>query len=202
MLIKDILEIILYVAPGFIALEVYYWIYPVRERREFRQLTWSLILGVILFEGLNWIDRVWLESLLQGDDAEVPSAKFIVVLLISGVFLGISFWVIRSLRKWLGDKFTWLSFIKPDLQTVWLKINEPKINAWAVVFLTDGAIYSGWISDYRFDPNSENQDFLLKGAKRVSENLNEIYQIDGLGVYMNTRDVMRIEFIKGSESSD
>ncbi len=202
MLIKDILELILYVAPGFIALEVYFWIYPVRERREFRQFTWSLILGVLIFAGISWIDRGWLHSSLQGDDAEVLSVRFVAVLFITGALLGISFWVIRSLRKWLGDKVAWLSFIKPDSQSVWVKINQPKIDNWAVVFLNDGAIYSGWISDYRFDPNSENQDFLLRGAKRVGEKLNEIYRIDGIGVYMNTRDVVRIEFVKASNSTD
>ncbi len=198
--IKNIVELILYVSPGFIALEVFFWIYPVRERREFRHFTWSLILGVIIFVGLSWIDRVWLASLLQGDVAEVINTKFIVALFITGAFLGIIFSVIRSLLQWLGDKINWLSFINPGSQAVWVKVNQSKLNEWVIVFLTDGSIYSGWISTYRFDPNSEIQDFLLKDAKRVGENLNEIYSVDGLGVYMNTRDVVRIELVKGSKS--
>ncbi len=68
---------------------------------------------------------------------------------------------------------------------------------WAVVFLSDGAIYCGWIKEYSFEPDAENHDFLLTKAKRVNNHLKLNYTVDGLGVYLNTRDVKRIEFVKG-----
>jgi len=72
---------------------------------------------------------------------------------------------------------------------IWLKVNLPETKDWAVVFLNDRSIYTGWIKEYSFDPDNAYHDFLLARAKRVDENLKEKYVIDGLGVYLNTRDV-------------
>ena len=68
---------------------------------------------------------------------------------------------------------------------------------WATVFLSDGAIYLGWISKYTFNPDAVDQDFLLSNARRVDEQLSELYRVTGIGVYINTRDVKRIEFVEG-----
>ena len=68
---------------------------------------------------------------------------------------------------------------------------------WAVIFLDDNSIYLGFIGTYRYDPDATDQDFLLAKAKRVDENLNVQYEIDGLGVYLNTRNVKRIEYYQG-----
>jgi len=64
------------------------------------------------------------------------------------------------------------------------------------VYLDDGAIYLGWIKEYTFDPDVESNDFLLAGAKRVDDNLNTTYLVNGQGVYLNTRNVKRIEFVR------
>jgi hypothetical protein len=34
-------------------------------------------------------------------------------------------------------------------------------------------------------------------AKRVDEELKTVYVVNGQGVYLNTRDVKRIEFVQG-----
>jgi Family of unknown function (DUF6338) len=66
---------------------------------------------------------------------------------------------------------------------------------YAVIYLDDGAIYLGWIKEYTFVPDAESNDFLLAGARRVDEHLNTIYLVNGQGVYLNTRNVKRIEFV-------
>jgi len=53
----------------------------------------------------------------------------------------------------------------------------------------------GWIKDFTFDPDAEDNDFLLADAKRVDDQLTAQYIVTGRGVYLNTRDVKRIEFI-------
>lgn len=80
-----------------------------------------------------------------------------------------------------------------------MTVNSPDNKDWAVIFLDDGSIYSGWISDYRFDPDSSDQDFLLSKAKRVDDDLSPMYEINGIGVYLNTRNVRRIEFVKPAQ---
>ena len=42
-----------------------------------------------------------------------------------------------------------------------------------MVYLDDGSIYIGYIYEYRFDPDCDDQDFVLSDAKRVDEDLNE-----------------------------
>jgi len=75
-----------------------------------------------------------------------------------------------------------------------VKVNRPS-NDYAVVYVDDGSIYLGWIKDYTFDPDAEDNDFLLADAKRVDEQLKELYSITGRGVYLSTRNVKRIEFV-------
>jgi hypothetical protein len=65
-----------------------------------------------------------------------------------------------------------------------------------VVYLDDGSIYLGWIKDFTFDPDADDNDFLLADAKRVDDQLAEKYAVTGRGVYLNTRNVKRIEFVK------
>ena len=69
-----------------------------------------------------------------------------------------------------------------------------------MVFLNDGSIYRGYIKSYTFDPDATDQDFLLSEAVRVNEDLHPKYRITGQGVYLRTRDVRRIEFLKGEET--
>ena len=127
-----------------------------------------------------------------------PKPIFILMLLSIGYSIG---WVMigyRQSRYGLAKKYKKLEWIAPSEESIWVKVNQPDNTDWPVVFLKDKSIYVGWISNYTFDPNADNQDFLLKHAKRVDENLNEIYKINGLGVYLNTKDVTRIEYLKGN----
>jgi hypothetical protein len=108
------------------------------------------------------------------------------------------FWILlRYLRFKLPEWFPLREKIAPEherYQSVWpLMAYSPD---WAVVFLNDGSIYMGKIDYFTFDPNADNQDFRLVNARRVNENLEEMYSVTGVGVYLNTKDITRIEFLK------
>lgn len=195
--VKDLLEFILYVVPGFVALELYRASYPAKERNQFAQIAWSIILGVFIFTFTKWVDENFLENVLQSRKEGFPSNRFIFSLLLVAFVTGGGMILLHFLRFQLSTLHNKLSFIAPDPQSIWAKINLRTNEDWAVVLLNDGSIYIGWISLYTYDPNTENQDFLLSKAKRVNEKLNTKYIIDGQGVYLNTRDVKRIEFVKG-----
>jgi hypothetical protein len=83
------------------------------------------------------------------------------------------------------------------VQSIWAKVNGPRATDWAVVFADDGAIYMGWIKEFTYIPDADDNDFLLSRAKRLNEDGSHQYEIDGQGVYMNTRNVRRIEFVRG-----
>lgn len=198
--VQTFLEFILYIAPGFLALEVYHAVYAVRERGDFVQITSSVIYGVIIYAVVKWFDQHYFAFALHSNRATFPNLRFTLALFGAAIIaggLGVLFHWLRFKASGLDERLT---LIAPDAQSVWAKVNNhPSNRNYAVVFLDDGAIYNGYISWYTFDPNKEDQDFLLGDAVRVDENLTEKYIIDGIGVYLSTKNVKRIEFIRGIE---
>jgi len=193
--IEKIIEFILYISPGFLASELYHAFHPVRERSDFVQVSWSLIYGVCIYAVLLWLDGHILNGTLGSGSGVFPRGSFLISLFIAGILLGVILIAIHWLRFKLTAMYSSFRFLEPAPQSVWAYINKPIFKNWAVVFLNDGAVYLGWISNYTFNPNNENQDFLLKDARRVNEKLEVIYTIDC--VYLNTRDVNRIEYVEG-----
>ncbi|MEZ4271721.1 MAG: DUF6338 family protein [Myxococcota bacterium] len=90
------------------------------------------------------------------------------------------------------------SSAEPDPISTWVVINAERPTEWALVVLDDGTRYLGWISNWTFDPDAPNFDFLLKSAKRVDEHLNIQRVIDGRGVYVRSEKLHHIEFFAGS----
>ena len=201
MSIEEIIGLILYIAPGFLTMEVYHAFYPVRERNNFILSTWSIIYGVTISALVRGIDSALLNNILQSSQNTFPSFSFIIVLFFVGILVGLFLVLINIIRFRISQKWPQFKKIAPDPRSTWARINQPSNEDWAAVFLDDGAIYLGWIKYYTFDPNADNQDFLLSHAKRVDENLKIKYEIDGSGVYINTKDVKRIEFLKGGTTS-
>jgi hypothetical protein len=163
---EHLVDFLVHVMPGFIALQLFRAKYPAKQLSEFLQVAWSLIYGVILAAVVHAIDGRFLHGRLGTSLARFKIAVH------------------------------WPRFegIAPDPQSIWVKVNRPS-NDYAVVYVDDGSVYLGWIKDYTFDPDAEDNDFLLVDAKRVDEQLRELYSVTGRGVYLNTRNVKRIEFV-------
>jgi hypothetical protein len=134
-------------------------------------------------------------------DSEIQTAPlplaFILGLLTAGVIWGFLLAGFNLMRLVLSDKIRFLQFIAPDVQSIWAKVNGAQATDWAVIFTDDGAIYMGWIKEFTYDPDADNNDFLLSRAKRLNEDGSLRYEVDGQGVYLNTKNVKRIEFVKG-----
>ncbi len=197
--IDNIIDFIVYVLPGFIASEIYYSHYPVKERAPLTQLAQSVIGGVIIVSFLRWLDLTYLAGALHTSATNPPDMVFVASIIFSGVAVGYLISWQYSLRGWLAQRFSWLSWLYSDPDNIWQFVNRPSVEDWVVVYLNKGGVYLGWISMYRFDPDAEDQDFLLSNARRVDDQLNVIYPIDGIGVYLNTRDISRIEFVKSEQ---
>ncbi|MFC1596215.1 DUF6338 family protein [Candidatus Margulisiibacteriota bacterium] len=199
MTIGNILEFFIYIVPGFIAVEIYTSYYPCRQESQFRETTKSALIGISLFYVLKYLDTNHFSNFLIGHHiVYAQSAKFIVILLILGVVIGIILVIWRRLKEYLLNRFPILRVIivNNDLNT-WATLNKKDNKDWVIVYLKCGQIYLGWIKHYSLIPNEENQDFLLTKAKRVDDNLRTIYIIDGKGVYINTRDISHLEYASG-----
>lgn len=193
---KNIIDIIIYIIPGFIMLQLYRSYYPVKDKKDFYEISWSIIGGVIITSFVKILDQKYFNFYLESNTSGFPSFYLIITLIFTGICIGYSLILIHKFRFILSsyEKLKWLL---PDPQSIWAKINHPSNMDWSVVFLNDGAIYLGWIKYYKFDPNRIEHDFLLTKAKRVDEKLKTIYSIDGIGIYINIKDVNRIEYVKG-----
>ena len=197
--IEHVAQFLIYVMPGFVALHLYRAKYPVKGLSEFLQVAWSLIYGVVLASLVRSLDDNCLAGKLHSEDGGIPALPFILALMVAGVAWGLALIGFRWLRFTLAKRIPTLHAIAPDEQSVWAKVNEPS-DDWAVVYLDDNSIYGGYVKGYAFDPDAEDNDFLLSDAKRVNQDLSEIYSITGAGVYLNTKNVKRIEFVKGASA--
>ena len=83
----------------------------------------------------------------------------------------------------------------PDVNSIWARVNQRGTDQWAQVFLDNDVQYLGYIKYFKNDPDAADQDFLLAESYRVDKNRRPLYRVDGVGVYLNTRDVRRIEFL-------
>ena len=197
--IQNVVDFIIYVAPGFLASVIYYAAYPVKQRTAFTQLAQSVVGGAIIVSLIRWLDTHYLGNLLHSSLPGTPDIRFMIAIVLGGVIAGNLAVFQLSARRGLASRFRLLSWLSSFPDSSWQFVNRPNVGDWAVVYLNDGAIYLGWITRYRFDPDSQDQDFLLANAKRVNDRLKTMYPVDGIGVYLNTRDVTRIEFIRPSD---
>lgn len=192
--VEHLVDFLVYVMPGFIALQLFRAKYPAKKLSEFLQVAWSLIYGVILATLVRGVDGRCLHGWLQSNSPGFPASRFVIALVLAGLFGGILLIGLYRARFFVAAHWPRWEGIAPDPQSIWAKVNRPS-NDYAVVYVDDGSIYFGWIKDYTFDPDAEDNDFLLADAKRVDEQLTEKYSITGRGVYLNTRNVKRIEFL-------
>jgi hypothetical protein len=192
--VEHLVDFLVYVMPGFIGLQLFRAKYPAKKLSEFLQVAWSLIYGVILATLVRGADGRFLHGWLQSGAQGFAASRFVIALIVAGLLLGLFLIGLNVARFFLAAHVPRLQGIAPDPQSIWAKVNQPS-DDYAVVYVDDGSIYFGWIEDYTFDPDAEDNDFLLADAKRVDEQLTEKYSVTGRGVYLNTGNVKRIEFL-------
>jgi hypothetical protein len=161
------------------------------------QVAWSVIYGVALAALVRGFDGRFLNYNLHSVDDGFPRLAFILALVVAGVLWGLSLAAINWSRLYLSDRFPGLHSIAPDVQSIWAKVNRAQSDDWAVVFADDGAIYMGWIKEFTYAPDAQDNDFLLSRARRLNADGSVQYEVDGQGVYLSTRNVKRIEFVRG-----
>ena len=198
--INNLIEFIVYVVPGFLSIEIYRSAYPAKQKSEFAHIGWSILFGILIVVLIKWTDRSILNNQLFSNQPGIPGIRYTFALLIGGILIGLGRVGLHNFRYYVSRRFKKLKNIAPDPQSIWAIVNNKTNRNWAVVYLDDGSIYLGYISKYTFDPDLDNQDFLLSSAKRIDEQLNEIYIVTGIGVYLNTRDVKKIEFLSGKKA--
>jgi len=198
--INNFYEFLIYIIPGFLAREIQNSVHPGKKRSDFENIALSMLYSIIIYLTVNFIiNGFTFSNFTLAKSFANKSINYIIYLLLGGILLGFIMAYESDVRALLG-RLRLLNWIIPkNKNSAWEEINKRDNQDWAVVFLKDGSIYEGYIGFCRSDPDKEEQDFILENAKRVDENLNVSYSVTGIGVYLNTRDVIRVEFIKGME---
>ena len=191
----DLGQFILYVLPGFIAYNTYEKYNPVRKQETFTRLATSLVYGILIYAAIGYLDGAFLQHSLQDTNGSLPSIQLTLALMLGGFVLGYLQIGSHKLRTYLSRKHQCLGWLLEDSRPIWAIINSVNDEDWAVVYLKDGTIYLGWISQYSYDPDSEQQDFLLSEAKRVNDQLKPEWHVTGKGVYLTTDSIHKIEYL-------
>lgn len=195
---SDIISFFLYVIPGFISTEIYRAKYPAKKTSDFIHITWSISVSILIITIARLLECYLKWGLFPTAKISFPRIRTIAVLIGLSVIIAL----VRILRKELAEKYNLFGFLKIKPLAIWPKVNNSKITEWAYITLSNGSKYLGWISEWTYDPNETEQDFLLSDAKKLDENFNTLYEIDGQGVYLKTSQVISIEFFKGQTRSE
>jgi len=197
--VESIIEFIQYVIPGFIAILIYRYAFPTKERDSFTEISSCILLGLITISALRWFDENCFNYYFQTNSSGTQSMRFYFGIILFGGIAGLIGVCEVKLRNFLARKYRFLRWLSKSPEPIWMEINKKTQDNWALVFLADDSIYLGWIKKYTYNPHIEEQEFLLTEAARVDDQLNVKYSVNGLGVYLNTKNVRRIEFIEGKK---
>jgi hypothetical protein len=185
----DLAEFILYITPGFIVLRIIRWRYPGKQQSTFEQIAESVIFGVLIVAIVKLIDKGWKGFDLHSNAPGIPDPVFILALFSAAILLGNLLVGERWLRSEFAKRSPKLGWLASSPDSIWQMVNDPSHENWAVVYLKDGSSFLGYIAEYAFDPDAKDQDFLLAEAKRVKDDLTPEYIVNGIGVYLNTKEV-------------
>lgn len=192
----DVVVLLLYLLPGFLAMQLYRARYPSKRLSQFEAIVWSILHSLFIHFGLRGVTYfLGCEDLVSLDPkahSEIPTMT-IGVLILGGVVWGgvlIVQYQFRVLVPFLQS---------PDPQAIWPVVAAaPKEELWTVARTKQGTLYLGWVKKYSFDPAVEDHDFLLCPAYLVDDDLNVKRDLSVGGVYLNTRDIESLEMVPGN----
>lgn len=197
-----IIETLIYVLPGFIALEVYYALVPSRRRSDLERLGISIFLSVLIY-GISFVlgfDPVTNEKARR---LYMP-CSFLAAALIGWSLSGIrkADWFQRLINRALGLQF----ILRPRVWNVVFDFSrhrpeptEPNEESkWVKVTLSDGRTYVGAPVYYSLDPNDEDKEVFLDPAWRIHnpDSPSARSQPIDSGVYVPAVAIVSIEFYR------
>jgi len=184
--ISKIVDVIIYVIPGFILLATYCFFVPSKKGSDFAGFVGSIILSIPIFGFISL-----LELLLC---IKIVSNKLLYVLF-SWPFAIVIGWFIGWLQK---NKFeNILKKVKVEYSKdprIWNEFFSTFSNSdhFVKALLIDGTILVGYPRYYSIDPNDEIQELVLFPCYVVDENLKILRTIND-SVYLNNDKVVCIE---------
>src|SRR4051812_8226793 len=111
-----LVEFLLYIAPGFLARQIYLSVYPGKKTDDYHQIGWTVLYSIWIVTSIKAADTYFLSHALHSDAPGMPYARFIIVTQLTGVAMGLALVGNRMLRYYLASQFQWLQSLAPDPQ--------------------------------------------------------------------------------------
>lgn len=194
-------NVLVFIIPGFLALEVYRFLLPTKKRNTFERLLESIFLSYLiygLFLGINWLLCAIRKTNNNVTTDQLATSTIYIILLMS-IIIGIALALISksALFKNAMKRVFNISIIEHP--TVWNAVLQRKDSAWVRVYLdNDRIIYIGWLDKYSCNPNDDVREIYLTSYQSYSYDepehpIDNFIEIDTNGVLINADRISRIE---------
>jgi len=116
---ENLLEFLLYIAPGFLAVELYSYYFPAKERNSLTQIAKSVICALIIIGVVQYLDENYFANWLQSTNPGLPNMKYCIALIIGGVIAGYIAVFQQKVRISLDQNYQKLSWFAKEPDSIW-----------------------------------------------------------------------------------
>jgi hypothetical protein len=171
--VEMIPDVLIYIVPGFIVLKIIEVFTPKKKLSQMETILWSLFYSFIILLAsavVIWIyNKICLFANVRGIEIKQGDNVYIAISL--GLSLIIGFIITKVSNSRIGEIIT--KAFNRNMSTgedVWFKSLQTQKGAWATVYLKDGLIYTGIVSEYTAKPDDETKLLLLRQFRLMVRN--------------------------------
>lgn len=171
--LSDLTQAILFLLPGFLAVEVKNFLTPTRRRSDFERLWESVILSLVAY-GVTYSIFLTGASVVKSAPPTIRTTAFVVPDFVVAILLGYlwakvlkSHWFSQVAER-VGVQYT----AEPSFWAELLRFRSqgPLRGGWVRVYLEDGTKYIGTVTRFTTDPNEPDRELVLEQIYSVGEN--------------------------------
>jgi len=166
-------NVLIYIVPGFIVLKIIEVFTPKKKLSQMETILWSLFYSFIILlasAAVIWIyNKICLFAKMKSIEIKQGDNVYLAISL--GLSLIIGFIITKVSNSRIGEIIT--KAFNRNMSTgedVWFKSLQTKKGAWATVYLKDGLIYTGIVSEYTANPDDETKLLLLRQFRLMVRN--------------------------------
>jgi len=185
--IAEVAAVMAYVAPGFVAVQLRYFLVPARKGSDFELLAWSVIFSVV---GYALASQVY-GGPLRGF---APRGFFVSQWLFCiAAACGVA---CVSSSKQTGDLLSLFGIDYCKYPSVWNESWQRDEGApWVRLRLQDGSVCCGAVRLYTRDPAETQREILLFPVYGLNSEEQPTNKIEGVGLLVNAGNILAAEFL-------
>lgn len=196
--VANITAVLLYVAPGFLAVQLRYFLVPARKGSDFELLAWSVVISVASYEAACF--AVFLRHGAGWRDATgLGNWPFVLFQWGFAFALGylLAFVSTRDLTRRLLLR---VGIDYSQFPSVWNETwQRPQGAPWVRVRMTDGSVCCGAVAQYTRDPAETDREMYLYPIFSLDEQDEPKERLPGVGVFIRAAQIVSVELLDVAE---